>query len=124
MGYEMPIVVKDVYIPLYEQSSISKEDYRKLTGIDLDDIFVYDADNYGGVVLKPLIKLWLVNMDFVYSPITENQKMVIALTKNVLNSATETLFLFGFVDEDHQVGFAIKSDNDTHEILSIDNYQI
>lgn len=127
MGYQMPIVVKEVYLPLFNGSAslatLSKEEYKKLTGIDLDDIFVYEP-KVNGAVVRPFIKLNGVNMDFTYTPAAEGYGFVLPLSNNVVNNSAESIFCFGYVKEDNAMGCKIVSDATTHEILSIKHYEI
>lgn len=64
MGYQMPIVCKEVYLPFeseraYEDDdSYSVAEYKEKFGIDLNEIF--DVDTNGYVFPKAPVKLYVV----------------------------------------------------------------
>ena len=61
MGYKNPIVCKEIYLP-YHRDNISFDDYKKLTGIDILEIFDIKENSLseGNLVRKPNCKYYIV----------------------------------------------------------------
>lgn len=105
MGYEMPIVCKDVYLPYVDEGTITKENYKKTTGVDLDDVFEY-SETDGCVVVKNHCKLYLVTPAYL--------KGVYPALAFINNGFLEIRFGWPDVDEVH---VAINAEN--NKIVSI-----
>lgn len=59
MGYKMPLVVKDVYLPFDDDDDgITPDEYEKKYGIRLEEIFKYDSDT--SVVSITPCKLYII----------------------------------------------------------------
>lgn len=52
MGYQMPIVVKEIYLPV-PYHDMSLEEYKEKFGIDLNEILYFGDITNGNIELKP-----------------------------------------------------------------------
>ena len=61
MGYKMPIVCKDMYIPIEDGDFLSFDEYKAKYGIDLKQYFEFDSN--GTILFNPpkYIKMYLVS---------------------------------------------------------------
>lgn len=66
MSYKMPIVCKEVYIPIditvLGNDGITLDEYKKIYGVDLRDHFQFENDNTIAVKDKSLNKYYVVTM--------------------------------------------------------------
>ena len=62
MGYQMPNVVKEVYLPFKgNDEDITPQEYKERYGIDLYEVF--NIDQLGNLLVKSFTKLYIVYLD-------------------------------------------------------------
>lgn len=100
MGYKMPIVCKDVIIPLdSNDNDITLDGYKEKYGIDLREFFEFDANSDTitfSLNRKNTIKLYVyfVNYSYPASPLElindyTNSRTLIALGEKTLNQEAD-----------------------------------
>ena len=71
MGYQMPIVCKEIYLPVNDDfisTGVTYAQYKEKYGIDLDDIFGHSVDdNIVTITFKEKAKIYLVLEKNTYS---------------------------------------------------------
>lgn len=100
MAYKMPLVVKEIYIPCWDDDqAITLDEYREKYGIDLREFFTFDS---GGIHLNEngkKCKIYIVSIYGIGMAINvdNNGDLMLGYYQKLVPNADDVLSVEGFV---------------------------
>ena len=110
MGYKMPLVTKEIYLPLSDGElvdGITLEEYQEKYGIDLKPFIKLDTFNKTISCDFGFSKIYIVNADWnVYFCTNVFSYILVNSTQNWIEGE-QGAYIILFFDESHEYGFEL-----------------
>lgn len=119
MGYKMPNVVKEIYLPIPRvagKDSLTPAEYKEIFGLDLYDVFYVN----NGLWSKDFAKLYIVDRDGLSNGFSKVSPIVSILLDE--NEQEPTYILRGLENTCPQNAIFVTLNYQTNEIVAIGYY--